>query len=76
MKAVLSEGTDWNGLKCGDEVDVVDNGLVIARGVVEDVEIAQGILRLELSYGKGKRVFLQEDGWEVRAARRDHIVGR
>lgn len=75
-KAVPSEIFCWRGLRRGDEVDVADNGLVIARGVIEVVKLAEGMLRLELSYGKGKRTFSHKDGWQVRAVCRDHQAAR
>lgn len=59
---------DWKGLEPGDEIEVLDNGLVVSRGVIEDISLERGIIRLKLSYGKGNRTFRQEDGWKVRKA--------
>lgn len=27
----------WNGIRPGDEIEVLDDGLVVARGVIEDL---------------------------------------
>lgn len=56
---------DWEGLKPGDSIEVLDNGLVISSGIIEVLSSEQGILRLQLSYGRGERTFCQEDGWQV-----------
>jgi hypothetical protein len=57
---------DWNGLRLGDEIEVLDDGLVIACGVIEDLISDQSIIRLKLSYGGGGRTYRREDGWQVR----------
>ena len=61
---------DWNGIRSGDEIEVLDDGLVIARGVIEDLTSDQTIIQLKLSYGRGGRTYRREDGWQVRAIRR------
>lgn len=48
---------DWKGIRPGDEVEVLDDGLVIARGVIEDLDSDQSLIRLKLSYGKGGRTY-------------------
>lgn len=66
MTQMSFEIFDWKGLRPGDEIEVLDNGLVISRGVIENLSFERGIIRLKLSYGKGSRTFRQEDGWQVR----------
>lgn len=67
MTPMSFEIFDWNGLGPGDEIEVLDDGLVIARGVIEDLASDQGIIRLRLSYGTSERTYRREDGWQVRA---------
>ncbi|MEN8582723.1 hypothetical protein ABFP37_08455 [Burkholderia sp. RS01] len=62
---------NWNGIKPGDEIEVLDDGLVIARGVIEDLASDQSIIRLKLSYGRGERTYRREDGWQVRTIHRN-----
>jgi hypothetical protein len=62
---------DWNRLRPGDEVEVLDGGLVIARGVIEELASDQGIIRLRLSYGRSERTYRREAGWQVRPIRRE-----
>lgn len=62
---------DWTGVRRGDEIEVLDQGLIIARGVIEDVAPNQNIIRLKLSYGRGRRTYRREDGWQVRTIRRE-----
>ncbi|MDP9889974.1 hypothetical protein J2X98_003586 [Pseudarthrobacter enclensis] len=62
---------DWNGIRPGDEIEVLDDGLVIGPGVIEDLASDQGIIRLKLSYGRGGRTYRREDGWQVRTIRRE-----
>lgn len=62
---------DWNGLRPGDEIEVLDDGLVIARGVIEDLASDQSIIRLRLSYGRSERAYRREDGWQVRIVCRE-----
>jgi len=57
---------DWKGIRPGDEIEVLDDGLVIARGVVEVLASDQSLIRLKLSYGRGGRTYRREDGWQVR----------
>jgi hypothetical protein len=57
---------DWNRLRTGDEIEVLDGGLVIARGVIEDLASDQGSVRLRLSYGRSERTYRREAGWQVR----------
>lgn len=57
---------DWAGLNPGDEVEVLDDGLVIARGVIEKLASDQGTIRLRSSYGRSERTYRQADGWQVR----------
>lgn len=64
---------DWSGIKPGDEIEVLDNGLVIAPGVVEDLASDQSVIRLKLSYGRGVRTNRREDGWQVRTIRRTNL---
>ncbi|WP_307027745.1 hypothetical protein [Arthrobacter globiformis] len=62
---------DWNGLRLGDEIEVLDDRLAIARGVIEDLTADQSIVRLKLSYGRGGRTYRREDGWQVRTICRE-----
>lgn len=62
---------DWNGLKPGDEIEVLDHGLVVARGVIEDLTSDQRNIRLKLSYGRAERTYRREDGWQIRSIRRE-----
>lgn len=71
MATMPFEIFDWNGIRPGDEIEVLDDGLVIARGVIHDVTSDESIIRLKLSYGKGRRTYRREDGWKVRAIRRE-----
>jgi len=59
---------DWNGIRPGDEIEVLDDGLVIACGVIENLAPDQSIIRLKLPYGRGKRTYRREDGWQVRVS--------
>lgn len=70
MTPMSFEILDWKGLKPGDEIEVLDDGLVIARGAIEDLSSDLGILRLKLSYGRGTRN-RREDGWQIRTVCRD-----
>lgn len=70
MTPMSFEFFDWDGLRPGDEIEVLDDGLIIARGVIEDVTLDQGIIRVKLSYGRGRRQYRREDGWQVRTIRR------
>lgn len=54
---------DWSGIRPGAGVEVLDDGLVVARVVIEDVASDQGVIRLMLSYGRGERIYRREDGW-------------
>lgn len=62
---------DWKGLRLGDEMEVLDDGLAIARGVIEDLAADHSIVRLKFSHGRGGRTYHQKDGWQVRAIRRE-----
>lgn len=62
---------DWNGIRPCDVIEVLDDGLVIARGVIEDLASDQSIIRLKLSYRRSGRIYCREDGWQVRAIRRE-----
>ncbi|TLM80771.1 hypothetical protein [Pseudarthrobacter sp. NamE5] len=62
---------DWNGIRPGDEIEVLDDGLAIARGVIENVTSDQRIIWLKLSYGRGGRKYRREDGWQIRTIRRE-----
>ena len=62
---------DWKGIRPGDEIEVLDDGLVIARGVVEVLASDQSLIRLKLSYGRGGRTYRREDGWQVRTISRE-----
>lgn len=61
---------DWNGIRPGDEIEVIDDGLVIARGVIDHLSSDQSVIRLKLSYGRGGRTCRREDGWQVRSIHR------
>jgi hypothetical protein len=65
------ETFDWKGIGPGNEVEVLDDGLVIARGVIEDLTSDQSMIRLKLSYARGERTYRREDGWQVRIIRRE-----
>jgi hypothetical protein len=58
---------DWAGIGRGEEIEVLDNNIVISRGVVDDYTSDRSILWLHLSYGGGRRLFHREDGWQIRA---------
>lgn len=60
----------WKGLRRGEEIEVLDGDLVIAHGVVEEFTADQKIIWLQLSYGKGRRMFHHDDGWCLRPVRR------
>lgn len=66
MTPLSFETFDWKRLRPGHEIEVLDDGLVTARGVVEYLSLDQGIIRLKLSYGRGRRTYRRRDGWEVR----------
>jgi hypothetical protein len=66
-----SENFDWDGIRPGDEVEVLDDGLAIACGVIEDLASDHSLIRLKLSYGRGGRTYRREDGWQVRSIRRE-----
>ncbi|MCQ6273325.1 hypothetical protein M8J71_23055 [Pseudarthrobacter sp. R1] len=57
---------DWNGLRPDDEIEVLGDGLIISCGVIEDLNMDQDVIRLKLSYGRGRRTYRREDGWQVR----------
>lgn len=61
---------DWNGIRPGDEIEVLDNGLAIGRGVIEYMASDQSILLLKFSYRRGRGTYRREDGWQVRTIRR------
>jgi hypothetical protein len=61
---------DWKGIRPGDEIEVLDNGFVIACGVIEDLASDQSLIRLKLTYGRGERTYSREDGWQVSTIRR------
>ncbi len=71
MTPMSFEIFDWSGLKPGDEIEVLDHGLVVARRVIEDLTSDQSIIRLKLSYGRGERTYRREDGWQIRTIRRE-----
>lgn len=79
MTPLSFEIFDWQGLIPGDEVEVLDDGLVIARGLIEYLSSTPSLIRLKLSYGEGKRIYRREDGWQVRsvckAARAQPVTG-
>jgi hypothetical protein len=62
---------DWRRISRGELIEVVDRGLVIARGVVEDYTGDRQIVRLRVSYGGSRRSFHQKDGWQLRPVRRN-----
>jgi hypothetical protein len=62
---------DWKGIRPGDEIEVLDDGFVIARGVIEDLAPDQSLIRLKLSYGRGGQTYCRQDGWQVRTLRRE-----
>lgn len=62
---------EWIGLKPGDQIEVLDGGLVIARGVIKDLAPNQSLIRLKLAYGRGERIYRREDGWQVRTICRE-----
>lgn len=67
----IIQGADWKDLRRGHEVEVLDDGLAIARGVIEYLSSDQGIIRLKLSYGRGRRTYRRRDGWQVRTVCQD-----
>lgn len=71
MTQMSFEIFDWTGLRPGNEVEVLDYGLVIAQGVIEELTSDRGSLRLRLSYGGNERTYRREDGWEVRTICRE-----
>ena len=60
---------DWNEIRAGNEIEVLDDDLVIALGVIEDLAWDQSMIRLKLSYGRGSRIFRRADGWKLRTIR-------
>jgi hypothetical protein len=62
---------DWKGIRLGDEIEVLDDGLVIARGLIKDLASDRSLIQLKLSYGRGARTYLREDGWQVRNIQRE-----
>jgi hypothetical protein len=70
MRSTPFEIFDWTGIGPGDEIEVLDDGLVIALGVIEGPVSDQSMIRLRLSYGSGGRIYLRKDGWQVRSIRR------
>ncbi|WP_354147598.1 hypothetical protein [Arthrobacter sp. 754] len=53
----------WRSLSRGEEIEVLDNDLVIACGVVVvDYTHDRRVLWLRLTYGGGRRMFHHEDG--------------
>lgn len=57
----------WGKLSRGDLIEVLDNDLVISRGVVDDFTSDRQVIWLQLSYGRGRRMFHQQDGWQLRS---------
>lgn len=64
-----SDPLEWSGLRLGDVIEVLDRDLVISRGVVDDFTSNRQGVWLRLSYGRGKQVFHQRDGWQLRSVR-------
>lgn len=56
---------DWRRIKRGDKVDVLDNGMIISSGVVDDFTSDRQVVWLRLSYGRGRKMFHQQDGWQL-----------
>lgn len=42
---------DWKGIKRSDDIEMLDDGLVIARGVIEDLASDRSLIRLKQRYG-------------------------
>ncbi|MDQ0733458.1 hypothetical protein [Arthrobacter sp. B1I2] len=72
MMPTSSQIFDGKGIGPGDEIEVLDDGLVIARGAIEDLASDQSMVLLKLSYGRGRRTYRREDGWQVRTFAENH----
>lgn len=59
---------EWGRLSRGDVIEVLDHDLVISRGVVDDFTYDRQVIWLQLSYGGGRQMFHQQDGWQLRPA--------
>lgn len=60
---------EWRRIKRGDEIEVLNHDVIISRGVVDDFTFDRHVLWLEESYGRGRRMFHQQDGWQLRTVR-------
>lgn len=60
----------WSQLRHGELIEVLDGDLVVSRGVVDDITSDRQVVWLRLSYGRGRQVFRQGDGWQLRTVRR------
>lgn len=73
---MASKISSWNALNRGDEVELLDHELVIARGVIDSFTDDREIIWLTPSYGGkplfhptfggGRRMFHHADGWQIR----------
>ncbi len=74
---VAFKNLNWSSVNRGDEVEILDNYLVIARGLVDDYTDDREILWLipsfggrqpsiRQTYGGGRRMLHRADGWDVR----------
>ncbi|GGH99913.1 hypothetical protein GCM10007170_35850 [Arthrobacter liuii] len=59
----------WSELRHGQLIEVLDSDLIVSRGVVDDFTSDRQVVWLRLSYGTGRQVFHQRDGWQLRAVR-------
>lgn len=56
----------WFALNRGDEIELLDVGAVIARGLVDGFTDDREIIWLIPSSGEGRKMFHRADGWDVR----------
>lgn len=72
---MIFQNFDWRDLYRGEEIEVLHNGLVTSRGVVDDFTFDRRIFWLNLSRGGCRRMFHQAGGWQVRAGQAV-VIGR
>lgn len=56
---------EWGRIRRGDKDDVLDNDMIISSGVVDDCTSDREVVWLQVSYGRGRRMFHQQDGWQL-----------
>lgn len=56
----------WNTLSKGEEVEILANHSSKLHGLIDDFTDDRSVVWVHLSGGRGRRMFHQDDGWEVR----------